>query len=243
MSLKLYYNLMSQPSRALYIFLKKNHINFEAKSVNLAKGEQRSKEFKANVNAFGLVPAIDHNGFKLTESVAILRYFCRENNVPDHWYPKDSKLQARVDEYLEWQHLNTRAHCFLYVREKILLPILSGRPPNKHVIKQRLAQMNETLDKIENIWLRDRPFLAGDKISIADLLGACEIEQPRMVHYNPGLNRPKLAAWMQRVKSELSPHYEDAHKIIGTTARYMFVFDAYCVWLRFKNLFVSNNKK
>ena len=28
--------------------------------------------------------------------------------VADHWYPKESQVQARVDEYLEWQHLGTR---------------------------------------------------------------------------------------------------------------------------------------
>ena len=28
--------------------------------------------------------------------------------VADHWYPKESQAQARVDEYLEWQHLGTR---------------------------------------------------------------------------------------------------------------------------------------
>ncbi|CAB3383917.1 Hypothetical predicted protein [Cloeon dipterum] len=238
MALKLYYNLMSQPSRALYIFLKKTNINFEAKNVNLARGEQHSKEYKTKVNAFGLVPVIDHNGFKLTESIAILRYLCRENDVADHWYPEDRKLQARVDEYLEWQHINTRANCFLYFRAKLLLPILSGRPPNEEMIEKRLKLMNETLDKIENIWLKDRPFLAGDKISIADILGACEVEQPRMVGHDPGANRPKLAAWLGRVRAELNPHYDEAHQIIGTFNRYMFLFDAYCVWLRVKNFFI-----
>ena len=36
--LKLYVDLMSQPSRALYIFLKKTKIPFETNLVNLAKG-------------------------------------------------------------------------------------------------------------------------------------------------------------------------------------------------------------
>lgn len=52
-------------------------------------------------------------------SVAILRYICREFKVADHWYPKESKSQLKVDEYLEWQHLNTRAHCALYFRAKV----------------------------------------------------------------------------------------------------------------------------
>lgn len=49
-------------------------------------------------------------------SVGILRYLCREKNVPDHWYPSESKAQAKVDEYLEWQHLGTRAGCGMYFR-------------------------------------------------------------------------------------------------------------------------------
>lgn len=38
MVLKLYYDLLSQPSRALYIFFKKAGIPFEPCIVNLAKG-------------------------------------------------------------------------------------------------------------------------------------------------------------------------------------------------------------
>lgn len=54
-------------------------------------------------------------------SIAILRYLCRTYNVADHWYPKDYKKQARIDEYLEWQHNNTRAHCTEYFRNKVTM--------------------------------------------------------------------------------------------------------------------------
>jgi len=56
-------------------------------------------------------------------SIAILRYICRTYNVADHWYPKDSVKQAKVDEYLEWQHTNTRADCALYHLHKVWLSI------------------------------------------------------------------------------------------------------------------------
>lgn len=39
--------------------------------------------------------------------------------------------------------------------------------------------MIECLDQIENIWLKDKAFLANKEISVADIVAACEIEQPR----------------------------------------------------------------
>ena len=51
--------------------------------------------------------------------MGILRYLCRERDVPDHWYPKDSKQQAKVDEYLEWQHLDTRLNCGAFFQQKV----------------------------------------------------------------------------------------------------------------------------
>ena len=80
-----------------------------------------SSEYKKEVSKFGKVPVLHHGDFRLTESVAILRYLSRETsgNELDKWYPKDSKVQARVDEYLEWQHLETRAKCAVYFQKKV----------------------------------------------------------------------------------------------------------------------------
>ena len=52
-------------------------------------------------------------------SVAILRYLARDRKVAEHWYPSDLKKQAKVDEYLEWQHLNTRLFCAMFFRHKV----------------------------------------------------------------------------------------------------------------------------
>lgn len=77
-------------------------------------GEHKTSNYINNVHPFGKVPAINDNGFKLIESIAILRYLARKYDVPDHWYPKDIEKQARVDEFLEWQHLFQRVPLSLY---------------------------------------------------------------------------------------------------------------------------------
>ncbi|XP_054282304.1 glutathione S-transferase theta-1-like [Macrosteles quadrilineatus] len=204
--LRLFYDTLSQPSRALTLFFMTNRIPYDAVAVNLSKGEHLQSDFE-KLNPFKKVPVLEHNGFVLTESVAILRYICRELNVPDHWYPQDSQLQARVDEYLEWQHLNTRLFCAMYFQYKVLRPVMSGKPADEKLVKFYYNGMQVVLDQLCNVWLKDRNYLCGDKISIADLLGLCELDQPRMAGYDPGKDRPILKAYMERVRSDLEPHY------------------------------------
>lgn len=131
------------------------------------------------MNRFGKVPAIvDADNFKLAESIAILRYLAREYPISDHWYPSDSRQRARVDEYLEWQHSNTRAHCAGYVQYVWRGP-LRGESMERRVEEKLHMKMVNCLDFIEmNLLNQDMEFIAGDDISIADLVAACEIEQP-----------------------------------------------------------------
>lgn len=71
--MKFYYDLMSQPSRALYIFFKLNQVPIEFVPVALRKGEHLNDDFKA-INRFQKVPCIvDDDGWKLAETVAIFR--------------------------------------------------------------------------------------------------------------------------------------------------------------------------
>lgn len=66
MPLAYYYDLMSQPCRALFIFLKKTGIPYQAKEIALRKREHFTADF-AKLNPFKRVPVIDDSGFTLTE--------------------------------------------------------------------------------------------------------------------------------------------------------------------------------
>ena len=107
MSVKVFADMLSQPARAVTIFCSAARIPHEVVSVRVGRGDTRTPEF-VKINPRMRVPVIMDGDFILTESVAIMRYLAREKEVEDHWYPGDSKAQARVDEYMEWQHLNIR---------------------------------------------------------------------------------------------------------------------------------------
>ncbi|XP_041346981.1 glutathione S-transferase theta-1-like, partial [Gigantopelta aegis] len=100
--LKFFFDPISQPSRAVWIFLEANQIPYQSCVVDIAKGEHRTNEDFLKVSANKTVPAIDDNGFKLFESAAIMKYLAAKHNVPDHWYPKDIEKRAKIDEYLSW---------------------------------------------------------------------------------------------------------------------------------------------
>jgi glutathione S-transferase len=114
MTLKIYGDMMSQPTRAVLLFCKENNIPFTFESVQITRGQTRTAEFRA-VNPFGKVPAMDDNGFKLNESHAMMQYLARTYNVAEHWYPSDPKRRAHVQAMCDYHHTNVR----MYVRNTL----------------------------------------------------------------------------------------------------------------------------
>lgn len=77
--------------------------------------------------------------------------------------------------------------------------------------------MVTTLDSLENVWLEsaEKTYLTSNEISFADILAACELEQPRMAEFDPFEGRPRLTKWYETVKAATSPYYEEAHAILN----------------------------
>lgn len=220
--IKYYFDLLSQPSRSLWIWMKLNDVPFEPKVIKLARMQHLTKAY-AEVNRFKMVPCIDDDGFKLSETVAIFRYLSAKHpEAADHWYPKDLRERAKVDEYLEWQHTATRSGCAGFVRAKYLEPTTSWRGPDEKKIEEAKEKMEKALDQLETIWLEDqsKPFLSTKEISFADILALSEIEATRICDYDPFEGRPKLNKWQERVKKETNPVFDQAHAVntslIGT---------------------------
>ncbi|XP_055843255.1 glutathione S-transferase theta-1 [Episyrphus balteatus] len=213
-----YYDLMSQPSRAMWIIFKMSGTPFEDCPVALRKGEHLSKEYKQNVNRFQKVPCINDNGFKLAESVAILRYLNQKGSISTALYPSEVQEQARVDEFLEWHHLTLRLGCALYFRKKVLEPLMTGQQPKAESMERLKETMEGNLDIFEKIWLEKGKYLTGDSLTAADIFAACEIEQTRAAGYDACDKYPKIKEWINKVRKEASPHYEFAHTYLNKLA-------------------------
>jgi glutathione S-transferase len=140
-----------------------------------------------------------------------------KKTIPDHFYPSEPRARAAVDEYLEWQHNNTRLGCAIYFQiKKRIGPFAAiSDNPDEGAMPIFKFLMESTLDGFETLWLRDKKFLASNEISFADILAACEIEQPRMTGYDVFGGRPKLKEWYERVKEATSPYYDEAHVIVN----------------------------
>lgn len=123
------------------------------------------------------MPCIVDEKFKLAESIAILRYLDAKYNIADDLYPREPQKRARVDEYLEWQHVEFRAKIANHFRLRFIRPLMYGKPTETQLLQKAAKIRDEALDKIEQRWLNQSKFIAGDKLTVADLFAACEIEQ------------------------------------------------------------------
>uniref|UniRef100_A0A914WKP8 Glutathione transferase n=1 Tax=Plectus sambesii TaxID=2011161 RepID=A0A914WKP8_9BILA len=203
-----HYDVLSQPARSVLLFIKVNDIPVEEKTISIIKGENKTEEFK-KVSPFGKVPVIDHDGFVLSESVAILQYLAATFNTKDHWYPKANKTRARIDEYLAWHHSNLRKTAVTWVRQVVLLPLLTKQPVDDAVKTSLTADYDQTLDEFERYFLSTKEgFIGGaNDISIADLIASQEIDTNAAAGHDTFTNRPVLKAYMDRVRAKLQPHY------------------------------------
>lgn len=218
MTLKVYADRMSQPSRAVILFCKLNNIEFEEIRIDLSRRQQLSPDF-AEVNPLLQVPAIVDGRFKLFESHAILIYLaCAFPGVADHWYPADVSKRAKIHSVLHWHHLTLRYGTMRYVLFTTLGPAL-GKPLNFEAAAKAEKILDSSLSKIESVWLKGSgKFLLGShQPSIADLSLVCEIMQLEVLDEDRArILSPykKVQAWIEATKASTQPHFDDVHGIL-----------------------------
>ena len=126
---------------------------------------------------------------------------------------------------------NNSLNCYFSFPQSVI-PILYNVPRNEEKCTETRVTMTKSLDLVESYFLKDKKFVGGDEISIADLSFLGEVTQYWMVDCDIYKGRPNMERWMSECQKALSPHFETLLKVVrdirdaGTYSRYIDVGQA-----------------
>jgi glutathione S-transferase len=157
--------------------------------LDILKGEVRGEEFRRR-NPFGRVPYIDHDGFGLAESNAILLYLARGTRL----LPDDVQAQALVTQWMFFEQNQVESSIGIprFLRKQ-------GKDPDavgEHYMPRAKAAL-----KVLEQHLSAHQWLVGEAYSVADIaVFAYSHMAPDAGH---DLTRyPALSLWMSRFRSQ-----------------------------------------
>lgn len=124
---------------------------------------------------FGRVPVMDHGDFRLYETQAILRYVDRVIPGPA-LTPPDPQAAGLVDQLMnvnDWYLFQGVANVIAF--QRIVGPRLMRLTPDEAAIAAAMPKAHAVFEELAR-QLGDKPFFAGDAISLADLLLAPQLD-------------------------------------------------------------------
>lgn len=154
---------------------------------------------------FGRVPVLEHDGFLLYETQAILRYLDRVLPQPA-LTPADAKAAACMDQVMnvnDWYLFPGVANVIAF--QRVVRPRLLGQPPDEAAIAEAMPRAQAVMSELSRL-LGDRAYFAGDALTLADLHVAPQLDFFADAPEWKLLTRsaPNLVSWLDRVTSRPS---------------------------------------
>jgi glutathione S-transferase len=170
----------------------------------LAPGGLRSPEHLAR-HPFGRVPVLEHDGFLLYETQAILRYLDRVLPNPA-LTPADPRRAARMDQVMnvnDWYLFQGVANVIVFHR--VVGPRVLGITPDEAAIEAAMPKARAVFDELARL-LGGQSFFTGETMTLADLLVAPHLGLFSFAPEWPALVAPhkNLVAWLARMEARPS---------------------------------------
>jgi glutathione S-transferase len=170
----------------------------------VAPGTFQSPQHLAR-HPFGRVPVLEHDGFSLYETQAILRYLDRVLPSPA-LTPSDARRAARMDQVMninDWYLFHGVGNVIVFHR--VVGPRVMGLKPDEAAIEAAMPKARTVFKELARL-LGEQPFFAGDALSLADLMAAPAIgffsETPEWAEL--GAPHQNLVAWLARMQDRPS---------------------------------------
>jgi maleylacetoacetate isomerase/maleylpyruvate isomerase len=141
-------------------------VEYKTKSYSLREGEQRSSVF-LELNPAGLVPCLEIDGLKLSQSIAIIEYI-------DGRYPGPQLIPSDPAERAAVQAMALAIACDIHPLNNLrVLEYLEDEMGQSEQVRNRWYEhwVHAGFSALETIFQSqpERQFAAGDNISLADI--------------------------------------------------------------------------
>ncbi|ARR55447.1 glutathione S-transferase [Rhizorhabdus wittichii DC-6] len=202
--MKLHTNRTGANCRRVAIYLAEKGLAIEAVHLDLSSGELKTPAFRA-INPAGLVPVLElDDGSYLPESTAIIEYLeelhpepCLIGTTPRH--RAHVRAIERIASDLGVLTIAAMQHTHPYFAAR-----LKQEPSVGAALQGLLDQHLTTLER----HIGDFPFLAGERLTIADIVLFPLFQTCRERMGIPfGAEQPRLSAWYDRFAKRPSAQY------------------------------------
>lgn len=158
-----------------------------------------------SMHPFGRVPVLEHDGFSLYETQAILRHLDRVLPAPA-LTPADPKAAARMDQILcicDW-YLHQGVNNIIGF-QRIVRPRLLGLPCDEGAVTEAMPRAHVVFAELSRL-LGTNPYLAGLQVSLADMVVASQMDFiAQAPEWAPlTADRPNLPEWLARMNARKS---------------------------------------
>jgi glutathione S-transferase len=158
--------------RAVEVALREKSVPYRVRA--MSPGEHKGPEYLA-LHPFGRIPAFEHGDFRLYETQAIVRYIDDVIPAPP-LVPTDPCLTARMNQIIginDWYFFPLVGRAIVFNR--IVGPKLLNLPVDEAAIAAAVPEGRRCIGELERL-LGEQPFLAGERLSLADVLLAPQLD-------------------------------------------------------------------
>jgi glutathione S-transferase len=203
--------------RATLIALEEKHAPYRLAPV--PAGQFRTPEHLGR-HPFGRVPVMEHDGYSLYETQAILRYIDRI--VPEPALtPKDARAAGRMDQLMninDWYLFQGCGNVITF--QRIVRPKITGAAADEQAIAGAMPKAHQVFSVLAAA-LGEQPYFVGTAVTLADVLIAPPMDFFAATPEWEPLTRehPNLRSWLARMNERPSLKATTWEKVaaMGTT--------------------------
>jgi len=187
--------------RAVQMGLEEKAVDYR---VQLLGPHELKGEAHLSRHPFGRVPAFQHGDFRLYETQAILRYL--EDVFPEpSLVPADPRAVARMNQIIginDWYFFPKASAPIVF--QRVVGPVLMGMATDEAAVAAAVPMARTCIAELDRL-LGSQRFLTGDRISIADLMLAPQIDFLAATPEGKTLlEGTGLKAWLARMNARAS---------------------------------------